>query len=77
MVQKAIVILKYRAKRERESIWVEDIADEVGCSFQNLYKSPEFMNEWRSARTRRIKRGWKTEGIADRPDDSTIDADES
>jgi hypothetical protein len=64
-VQKATVILKYRAKRARESIRVEDIADEVGCSFQNLYKSPEFMNEWKSARARRIKRGWKIDGIAD------------
>ena len=50
------------------SIRVEDIADDpyVNCSAQNLYKSPEFRKEWESARERRIKRGWKVEGVADR-----------
>jgi hypothetical protein len=68
-VQRAIVILKYRAMKERESIRVEDIAREAECSAQNLYKSPEFMKELRAARARRIRRGWKVEGVADRPDD--------
>jgi hypothetical protein len=76
-VHTAIVTLKYRAKLERESIRVQDIADEAGCSFQNLYKSLEFMSEWNSARARRIKRGWKIDGTADRPDDSTFYMDES
>jgi hypothetical protein len=72
-VQKALVILKYRAKRGSESIRVEDIAAEAGCTLQNLYKSREFKREWESARERRIRRGWKVEGVADCPDDSTLD----
>jgi hypothetical protein len=72
-VQKALVILKYRAKRASESIRVEDIAIEVDCTPQNLYKSLEFQKEWDSARARRIRRGWKVEGVADCVDESTLD----
>ncbi len=72
-VQKAIVVLNYRAKNERESIRVEDIAREAECSAQNLYKSLEFKREWDAARARRARRGWKIEGVADCPDDSTLD----
>jgi hypothetical protein len=70
-VQTAIVILKYRAKKERESVRVEDIAEEAKCSAQNLYKSPEFRGALKAVRARRIRCGWKTEGVADCPDDST------
>jgi hypothetical protein len=76
-VQTAIVILKYRKKRARESIRVEDIAREAGCSVQNLYKSPEFKKDLEAARKTRIRRGWKNEGVADCPDDSTLDEAES
>jgi hypothetical protein len=76
-VQTAIVILQYRAKKELESIRVEDIAKEAKCSAQNLYKSPEFMSALKAARAWRIERGWKIEGVADRPDDSTLEVDES
>jgi hypothetical protein len=72
-VQAALVILKYRASKERESIRIEDIAAEAACSPQNLYKSPEFKKEWGSARARRFKRGWKLDGVADCPDESTLD----
>jgi hypothetical protein len=72
-VQRAIVILMYRARKPRESIRVEDIAKEAKCSAQNLYKSPVFKREWEGARERRIRRGWKIEGVADCPDDSTLD----
>jgi hypothetical protein len=72
-VQRAIAILMYRANRPRQSIRVEDIAKEAECSAQNLYKSPDFKREWDAARARRIRRGWKIEGVADCPDDSTLD----
>jgi hypothetical protein len=72
-IQRAIAILKYRAKHANESIRIQDIAIETGCSFQNLYKSPDFRKEWESAREKRINRGWKVGGIADRPDNSTLD----
>lgn len=60
---------------ERESIRVEDIASDpyVACTAQNLYKSPEFMKEYEAAHARRIRRGWKIEGVADCPDDSTLE----
>jgi hypothetical protein len=74
-VQKAIVILKFWAKKERESIQVEVIAKEAECSVQNLYKSPEFTRELKAARARRIRRGWKNEGVTDCPDDSTLEVD--
>jgi hypothetical protein len=76
-VQKGIVILKYRAKKMTESIRVEDIAAEADCTAQNLYKSPDFKREWESARERRIKRGWKVEGVADCEDESTLNGVES
>jgi hypothetical protein len=76
-IQTAIVILKFRAAKARESIRIDHIANEAGCTPQNLYKSPEFMNEFNSARARRTRRGWKIEGVADCPDDSTMDVDKS
>ncbi len=72
-VQTALVILKYRASKARESIRVEDIAAEAECSPQNLYKSPVFQKEWGAVRARRIRRGWKDEGVADCLDESTLD----
>jgi hypothetical protein len=72
-VQLAIAILKHRAKNARESIRLDDIAKEAGCTPQNLYKSPDFQSEWRSVRARRIKLGWKIEGVADCLDESTLD----
>jgi len=72
-VQSAIAILLYRRERRRESIRVEDIAKEAKCSAQNLYKSPEFKRFWKAAQAKRIRRGWKIEGVADCPDDSTLD----
>jgi hypothetical protein len=72
-VQKAIIILKYRAKRPGASIRVQDIAHEAQCSAQNLYRSDEFKKELGAARARRLRRGWKVEGVADCPDESTLD----
>jgi hypothetical protein len=70
MVQKALVILHYRAKNRRESIEIKDIAAEAGCSYQNLHQSLEFNKALNAAREGRIKRGWKFEGVADCVDDS-------
>jgi hypothetical protein len=70
-IQKAIVILQYRARKAGESIRVEEIAAEAGCSPQNLYDSPEFRKVLAAARNLRIRRGWKLDGVADAADDST------
>jgi hypothetical protein len=72
-VQMAIAILNFRAKNARESIRVDDIAKEADCTPQNLYKSPDFQSVLKSSRARRYKRGWKIDGVADCPDDSTLD----
>jgi hypothetical protein len=72
-IQKAIVILKFRARRQGDSIRVEDIAAESGCSPQNLYKSAEFQQELKRAQAQRVRRGWKIEGIADSAVDSSLD----
>jgi hypothetical protein len=72
-VQRAIAILTYRKQKRRESIRVEDIAREAECTPQNLYKSPDFKEKWKRACDGRIRRGWKIEGIADCPDDSTLE----
>ena len=72
-VQIALALLICRAKKASESIRVEDIATEAGCTPQNLYKSPEFQKGWKSAHARRIRHGWKVEGVADCQNDSTLD----
>jgi hypothetical protein len=74
-IQRAIALLKYRAKTKQQSIRIQDIASDsfVACSAQNLYNSPEFMKEYKNARARRFRRGWKVDGVADCPDDSTPD----
>jgi hypothetical protein len=71
LIQKAIVIVQYRAKRAGESLRVEEIAAEAGCSAQNLYDSPDFRKVLAAARDWRIRRGWKLDGVADALDDST------
>jgi len=70
-IQKAIVILQYRAKKKCDSMRVEEIAREAGCSAQNLYDSPEFQRALEIARNRHIRHGWKCDGVADALDDST------
>jgi hypothetical protein len=77
LIQKAIVILLDRAKKEGESIRVEEIAAEAGCSAQNLYESPEFRKVLAAARNRRMRRGWKVDGIADALEDPILSASES
>ncbi|HZW31003.1 MAG TPA: hypothetical protein VFF52_09870 [Isosphaeraceae bacterium] len=72
LIQKAIAILIYRAKRSGESIRVEDIAVEAGCTAQNLRRSPEFRRAFRQARDARVRRGWKIDGVADAADDATL-----
>jgi hypothetical protein len=78
-IQKAIALLRYRAEKGRQSIRIRDIASDpyVACSPQNLYKSPAFMKELKATRARSIRRGWKSEGVADSPDDSTFGGVES
>jgi hypothetical protein len=70
-IQKAIAILLYRVKRSSESIRVEDLAAEAGCTAQNLRRSPEFRRVFREAYDARVRRGWKIEGVADALDDAT------
>jgi hypothetical protein len=71
LIQKAIVILQYRAKKPGESIRVEEIATQAGCSVQNLYDSPEFRKVLAAARDLRLRRGWKMDGVTDAREDPT------